>query len=221
MKSILFAIILTVLSQASHTQQTNTKETLIDTITIRLDNVAFEENAYMNVLDSENNTIAYFDRFENKSGPVKAVRLFNLKKELIYVLVPLITDNGYKIHIRNKDKSRGFVNLTENIKGLAVSYQSEVEYFQEPYSFDYSINIGIGKASVKETVNYKNKEVISYKEKISAFSGVKTSPFVVRKSFFLDNKIDVANWVLVIQLIEELSSEVSKNRRNKHIAGFN
>ncbi|WP_298537232.1 hypothetical protein [uncultured Algibacter sp.] len=174
----------------------------------------------MNVLDAENNIIAHYDRFENKSGPVKSVRLFNLEKELIYVLVPIITNKGYEIHLRNKDQLRGLVKLTEKLKGLGVSYQSEVAYFQKPYSYDYAVNIGIGKVDIKHRVNYKNQEVISYQEHVSAFSGINTSPSVINKSFYLENKLDVVNWVLIIQLIEELSSEVSKNNRNKRLVGF-
>ncbi|WP_422104098.1 hypothetical protein [Winogradskyella sp.] len=213
-KLTLVALLLITLSQTSYTQEKDIKGALTDTISIKLDNVAFDEDAYMSILDSENNTIAYYDRFENKSGPIKAVRLYNLKKELIYILVPIITENGYTVHLRNKDKSRGLINLTGKIKGLKVSYRSEVDYFQQPYDFDYRVRMGIGKVSAAQTVNYNNQEVISYKENVSAFSGVKISPFVVSKSFYLEHKLDAINWVLVIQLMNELALEVSNNRRD-------
>lgn len=221
MRSILFVVLLLVINQVSNAQETKIKESMADAMTISLDKVAFDNNSYMNILDSDNNIVAYYDRFENKSGPVKSVNLFNLEKELICVLVPLITDKGYEIHLRDKDNSRGFLKLVGKMNGFDVSYQSEVAYFKEPYDFDYAIHIGIGKVAIDQSVNYKNQEVISYNQKISAFSGIKTSPIVVRKSFFLENKLDVANWVLVLELIEELSSEVSKNNRNRRMVGVN
>ncbi|WP_136481444.1 hypothetical protein [Cognatitamlana onchidii] len=160
MKSILFAVLLMVINQVSNAQNTKIDKALINSVAIRLDKVAFHENCFMNILDSDNNIIAYYDRFENKSGPVKSVKLFNLKKELIGVFVPLITDTGYEIHLRNKDQARGLIKLTEKFKGFEISYQSEVTYFQKPYSFDYAINIGIGKVNIKQSVNYKSQEVI-------------------------------------------------------------
>lgn len=205
-----YIMLFMLLIQTSFAQNNELNTNPENTIAIHLDNVAFDETDYMKVLDSDNNTIAYYDRFDNKSAAVKSVKLYNSSKELVYVLVPLITDQGYEIHIKNENGQRGFIDLTGRIKGLKAVYESQVDYFQEPYSFQFSTKMGIGKVSAKQAVSYLDKEVMTYETKVAGFSKVKTTPFLVDKTFFKDHQMDVANWVLVIQLIKELSLETTR-----------
>ncbi|GEM_PF-3947292 len=181
-----------------------------DQVTISLDNVAFEEGDYMSVLNSDNQIIAYYHRFENQSSPVKSVRVFDTEKNLKYVLVPIMSDEGFKIHIRDSNKRRGLLNLTASIKGLSIKYLSEVDYFGKPYSFRYSSKIGIGKIRVDETVQYRGEDVISNRTKVSALSGIDVPPLTVDKEFYEGNKLDAANWVLILELLKELALESSK-----------
>lgn len=185
-----------------------------DQVTISLDNVAFEEGDYMSVLNSGNEVIAYYDRFDNQSSAVRSVRVFDVEKNLKYVLVPIISDNGFKIHIRDSKKTRGLLNLTARMKGLSIKYLSEVDYFGKPYGFEYVTKLGIGKVNMNETVLFEGQKVISNKTKVSALSGIDVSPLTVDKEFYEENELDVANWALIIELLNELSMETSKYRND-------
>ncbi len=192
-----------------------------ETIEVSLDNVAFDENDLMKIYTSEDNTIGYYDRFENKSSETKAVRLYDSEKNLIYTLVPVLTDQGYAIHLKNNTDQRGLLELTEHLNGFKLNYKSDVDYFNQPYAFNYDVKLGIGKVSIKQDVIFQGKKVISYQEKVAAFSGISTSPISVDRSYFETHKEEVANWTMVLQLLNELSVEVSKQRRNTSVAGLN
>ncbi len=207
-KSVL-AVLLMLAFHTTHAQK-NTVVNQPDQVAISLDNVAFDEESYMRVLSSDNEVIAYYTRFENQSGAVKSMRVFDVEKNLTYALVPLITDRGFEIHIRDSNERRGLLNLTASINGLRVNYHTEVDYFDKPYSFSYSTRIGIGKVNINETVHYQGRDVLSNRTKLSALSGVDLSPIVADKAFYEANKLDVANWVLIIELLKELSTETSK-----------
>ena len=183
---------------------------------ISLDKVAFDENSYLSVLNEDNEVIAHYNRFENQSSSVKSVRVFDVDKNLKFVLVPLITDNGYQIHIRDSNNSGGLVNITASIEGFKINYHSEVDYFGKPYGYKHSTRLGLGKVSLQESVLFNDAVVISNHSKVSAFSGIDASPLEVESEFYEENKMDVANWVLIIELLNELSLENSKynNPRN-------
>ncbi len=209
-KTIGYVMLIMLVIQTGYAQKNESNNNTENTIAIHLDNVAFDEDAYMKVLDSDNTTIAYYDRFENKSTAVKSVKIFNSNKELMSVLVPLMTDRGYEIHIKNKDGQRGYIDLTGRIKGLKAVYDSKVDYFQQPFSFRFSTKMGIGKVSARHAVSYLDKEVMTYETKVAGFSKVEITPFLVDKTFFKDHQVDVANWALIIQLMKELSLETSR-----------
>ena len=112
---LVLALLLSIQSVHSQKRSTTFKN---DPVTISLDKVAFDENSYLSVLNEDNEVIAHYNRFENQSSSVKSVRVFDADKNLKYVLVPLITDNGYQVHIRDSNNSRGLVNLTASIDGF-------------------------------------------------------------------------------------------------------
>ncbi|MEQ6119052.1 hypothetical protein [Reichenbachiella sp. MALMAid0571] len=216
MKKSIFTIILALLIvQISYSQKDKKKSnnSISDPIEIKLDNVAFDEDSYMSILDSENKAIAYFDRFENKSCAVKSAKLFNLDNELIYVLVPLISNQGFEIHLKDANNVRGYIKTIAKPGGFKLIYDSDISYFLKPYDFEISTEIGIGKVSVSEYVKYEGINVMAYKTSASATSGVKVTPFITSKMFYLENKLDAANWALILQLISELSFESSKVKK--------
>ena len=210
-KTTVYVMLFMLLIQNSFAQKDEFYNIPENTVAIHLDNVAFDEDDYMEVLDSDNHTIAYYDRFENKSAFIRSVKVYNLDKELIYTLVPLMSDQGYEIHIKNQDGQRGFVGITGHLQGFRAVYESQVSYFEEPYNFDFIMRAGIGKVSAKQAVNYQGQEVMTYETKVGAFSKIKITPLLVDKTFFEAHKMDVANWALIIQLIKELSLETARN----------
>ena len=215
---LFFASLLMFAVYAAH-GQSNTNSTKTDEVTISLDNVAFEEGAYMSVLNSDNEVIALYKRFENQSGIVKSMRVFDKEKHLKFELVPIITETGFKIHIRDADKTRGLLSISASLSGFKMKFDAQVDYFGKPYGFTYASKIGIGKVRVNETVQYNGRDVISSRSKVSALDGVDVSPIVVDRTFYEENQLDVANWVLMLELLEEMSLESSRynNARNTRL----
>lgn len=202
-KTILYSVLFLFVAQLSYGQTGN--------FFLKLDNVAFDEDEYMSIQDPQKNIVAYYDRFANKSGDVKAVKLFNLKKELIYTLVPLYSQQRYEVHIRNKEGKRGSVALISTLNNFSARLESVTDYFQKDYYYNHQIRLRIGSAKTIESVRFKNQEIVSSTKTLSVFSKPKPVLFKVDEEFFKENKMDVANWVLIIQLFEELMLEVSKH----------
>lgn len=213
MKKSIFIILISILVVQSTFSQKNKKkgeESIIDPMEIKLDNVAFDEESYMSILDSENKTIAYYDRFDNKSCAVKSAKLFNLNNELIYILVPVISNQGFEIHIKDTNNIRGHVKTVAKLAGFNLFYESDISYFQKPFNFEIETEMGIGNVSINEYVKFNDKNVMAYKTSVSATSGVEVTPFIISKAFYSENKIDAANWSLILLLMSELSFESSK-----------
>lgn len=215
LKSVI-AILFVFIIQASYSQK-NKSNAATDQLTIRLDKVAFDESSLLRVIASNNETVAFYNRFENPSGPVKSMRVFDSNENLICTLVPLITEKGFEIHIRDSNQSRGLVDLTAQINGVKINYDSKVDYFGKPYDYISSNKVGIGKVSIEEAVHYQGQEVISNHKSVSSFSGIQNSPIMVNRAFYEENKVDAANWVLIIELLRELSLESSKYNNSSNI----
>ncbi len=190
------------------------KNKIADPIEIRLDNVAFDELSQMTIMDADNRAIAYYDRFDNKSSAVKSMRVYNLDGKLSYTLVPIISDWGFEIHIKDADGTRGLVRRVANTGGLKVVYETDVDYFRKPFDSKAQAAVGIGKVKMNEYVRFKDKAVISFETRVSITSGIQVSPYIVSSAFLERNKLDVANWVLILHLMGELSFELSKSTIN-------
>ena len=211
-KSILFIFLLLFTVQVTYSQKKKkkSKSSISDPIEIKLDNVSFDRDSYMSIMDADNNVIAYYDRFDNKSCAVKSARLYNLKNELIYTLVPIISFQNLEVHFKDTSDVRGHLKTTAKVSGFKVEYESDVSYFQKPFDFEIKLNMGITKVSLNELVKYENKNIMSLKTTTAIGSGANQTPFLASKQFYMENKLDIATWALILHLMKELSFESSK-----------
>ncbi|MFY0654485.1 MAG: hypothetical protein JXQ96_20785 [Cyclobacteriaceae bacterium] len=216
MKKVIITIVLIALiSQISFAQRSkhNSNNKIVDPVEVIVDNIAFDENSYLRVLDNEGNIIAYFDRFENKSCEVNSMKVYDSDFYEVYTLVPVIASQGFEVHIRNSVGVRGYVKMTPRLNGFKVIHDSRIKYFHKPYEFNTSTNVGFGKVAVEDVLRYDGEIVLASKMSMS-FSGIRQTPLLVSQAYLEENMLDAANWSLILHLFQELSLEATKYRNN-------
>lgn len=182
---------------------------IANAVEIRLDNIAFDKDEYLKVYDHNDEVIAYYDRFLNKSGTVMSMKVYDTNMKEVYTLVPVIKLDGFEIHLRNSDKERGLIKIISSQRGFRIDQESNVDYFGYAYQYDIDTNLGFGRVSVTNTLNYAGEVVLARRTTVSIGSGVTQTPFKVREAYLKEFTMDAAIWTLITQLTEELSNEIT------------
>ncbi|WP_157962306.1 hypothetical protein [Winogradskyella aurantiaca] len=182
-------------------------------VALRIDKVAFVENQLLQVLDDNNQIVALYDRFNNKSSNVKSVKIFDLEGNLIYTLVPITNRDNFEIHIQNSNKERGLINLQPRLNGMSVKIDSKVDFFNLPYDYEYKAKVGFGSVETNELVYFNGQQVISFDTRGSVFKGISIKPFDIDSEFYNTHQFDTVCWVFIMELFDELQQEANRNRR--------
>lgn len=182
-------------------------------VTLRVDEVAFVENQLLQVLDDNNQIVALYDRFNNKSSNVKSVKIFDPEGNLIYTLVPITNRDNLEIHILNSNKERGLINLQPRLNGMSVKIDSKVDFFNLPYDYEYKAKVGFGSVETNELVYFNGQQVISFDTRGSVFKGISITPFDIDTEFYNTHQFDAVCWVFIMELFDELQQEANRNRR--------
>lgn len=204
-----FCISILIMTAVSVHAKDKEKPSLEDPVTIAIDNIAFDEDSYLQILGKDNQPIALFDRFENKSAEVKSAKVYNLQNQLVYNLVPIMTAQGYEIHIRDTSNQRGLVKIKAGLSGFSIKYDCQVDYFGEEYEFDIHVTNSMSKVSMRQTISYKGELVMSY-QMSSSFAQEPQEAAISANGSFLENKpLDTATWSLILQLINEMTNQTA------------
>ena len=191
--------------------QQNPEESKIVTLTI--DKASFDENELLQVLDDNNQIVALYDRFNNKSSNVKSLKIFDSDENLIYTLVPLTNRDNFEIHIQNSNKERGLINLRPRFSGMSVKIDSSVDFFNLPYDYEYKAKVGFGSVETNELVYFNGQQVISFDTRGSVFKGISITPFDIDSEYYRTHPFDAVCWIFIMELFDELQQEANRNRR--------
>ena len=183
------------------------------TVTLKIDKAAFDEEELLKVLDAKNEIVAFYDRFANKSCSVKGLKIIDKDNKVLFTLVPIINRENFEVHILNDKEQRGRVSLQSRLSGMSVKVDSEVDYFNRPFDFEYENRLGFGSVEIDETVYFRGKEVINFNTKGSVFKRLSVTPYEIDAEFFNTQKMDSICWVFIIELFDELQQEFNRNNR--------
>ncbi len=204
MKKSICLLILTVFSVCLYSQNE-----IKDATEIKLDNVAFDENDLLKILDANDNVIAYYDRLENKSSNVKMAKLYTPDTNLIYSVVPVKTVTGFEIYLQDHAKRRGKIEISTKIKGFKVEYISEIDYFGLAFDYHFDYRFKLMEITVNESVTL-NDEIVLYSGTTTSLSGVEETPITISESFLQNDPNNAANWALCFLLLKELTEEYTE-----------
>lgn len=210
MRKSLIVLLYVLISTQLFSQTIEKNNELSNTVTI--DNIVFDETDLMKLYDNENNTIAYFDRVDNKNFNVKNVKLYNLEKELIYTIVPFHKKNTGETTLNIKDEVNnkiGKITYKISLKGLRINYNiitdlfgNEIKYFHEQKMKGLSIIL-------KSSIESNGQQIIYFKETIS-MKGTKSSKYFVDSEFLEENQYKTSLYIMTIFLFDEVQTEISK-----------
>lgn len=178
-----------------------TKKDLENFIKIQFDEVIFDENDFMKIVDDSGNTIINYEWYENKKGQyIRNARIFNENKELIMTIVYMDKESGaYQIHFKDNEDKRGAIYIIRD-PGSIITYNFEIDYFKEDFELRYFVDVG----EVTEKTGklyYNNDLVIFYKRVINSMSPKENTDIYVEKNFLENNRVDAGFWAFIFLII--------------------
>jgi hypothetical protein len=183
---------------------------------IRVDNVAFDEKSMMTIHDHTGRVIAYYDRFDNKSGTIRGATLFSAGKTLLYSFVPLLDNNTQLIHIKDKEDRRGKITIDVEREGLmSMSFKIDLEMFGRPYILLMSMEIKPVEYAFDYIIQYEKTTVLTKRCFGSAESTAMKTEMYVHPEHFQAHQDECAMWVINLLLLDEINRELQHKMRSE------
>ncbi len=199
---ILFIILQVIYSGEKKGKKIKKKKKDLENFTnIFFDEVIFDEDDFMKIIDNNGNTIINYEWYENKkSQNIRNAKIYNENKELIMTLVYMDQESGaYQIHFKDNEEKRGVINIMRD-PGSLVTYNFKVNYFIEGFDLRFYIDNDDTTTKVGK-LYYNNDLVMFYKKVINKMEFQENSDLYVEKNFLENNKIDTGFWALIFRII--------------------
>lgn len=201
-------------------EKTPKKVVLENESSLKIDDVVFEEGDLMRIIDNDNQIIVRFDRVDNKSlSQVKGVKVYDEDNNHIYTLIPSVSGQELKVNIKEiASDLRGTISMSTSVNGFSIEVNTDVDFFEKPYTIEYEIIHGTDGISQTTIVSYDSRALM-YRRVTASMNGVEQTGFMVDKSFLEVNKIDMGVLALSIKLIDEINEAFSSNNTGSNNRG--
>ena len=207
-KTIFFIIILLFIFQLGYSEKKKNKKIIItkkdleNFVSITFDEVIFDENDLMTLIDEENKIIVKYEWFDyqNKKD-LKNVRIFNENKELLITIVYLYQRSGeYQIHFKNNENKRGVINIIKD-PGILETYDFKINYYNDGFELRFFSDTGEGITEKTGKLYYNNDLVIFYKNIINKMKNTEKYNIYIEKNFLDNNREEAGFWAFILRMI--------------------
>jgi hypothetical protein len=206
-KKITFFIIITfIIIQFGYSEKRKkiivTKKILKNFTKVSFDEVIFDENDLMGIIDENNEIIIRYEWFNNKSNhKLKNVKIFNNNKEILVTIAYSYQRSGeYQIHFKNNDGKRGVINVIKD-PGMFITYNFEINYYKQGFDLNYFIEAGEEITEKTGKLYYNNDLVVFYKNIINSIKDRESTNIYIEKKFLANYREEAGFWVFILRMI--------------------
>lgn len=176
-------------------------------VKITIDNISFEENSLLKVLDDSNQEIVRYNRFENKNVQglsVKNTRIYDLNNNLIMTAVINFDQLNTQLYLLNKENQKGLINIQTKAGFGKIINAIKVDYFNKNFTLKDDTKAGMtGSVTIVKELLLDNKTVMKSTRKM-AVTGSSGGDILVDKDFLTNNKEEAGIWALIFLNLTEL-----------------